>query len=49
MNIVQLVVYRNEKIPTIVLQLSHASEAEVGTVLKERGYNVLFSVKTTEL
>ncbi len=45
-NVVQIVVYRNEKQPTIVVQLSNAEEAAIGTILKDKGYNVLSSIKT---
>lgn len=45
-NVIQIVVYRNEKQPTIVVQLANAEEGTIGTILKEKGYNVLSSIKT---
>ena len=48
-NIVQIVVYRNDDVPTIVIQLSQATEADVKKVLIQKGYDVVFSQTTSDL
>lgn len=45
-NIVQIVVYRHEKQPTIVIQTTSDKSKEIQSVLKEHGYDVLSSIKT---
>ena len=45
-NIVQIVVYRHEKEPTIVIQTTSDKSEEIKSVLKEHGYDVLSSIKT---